>query len=151
MGNKGMEAGGNGISQNTASIISFSGKDLPESYRNMILAKWLNNHWSDNDLYRLMERGPYFSYYQKFLEKLFLLDDFLFRLAVLTDDHDIVLGWSAMDNDTLHYVFVNTDYRNLGFMRLLVPIRPSRITHITKRMLKIWPAKFPDAVFNPFY
>ena len=151
MGTKGMEARGNGIAQNTASIINCPGKELPSSYRSMILAKWLNNHWSDNDFYKLTQRAPYFEYYQAFLDKLFTRDKFLFRMAVLSDDHDVVLGWSATEGATLHYVFVNSENRNLGFMRLLVPQRPDRLTHMTKRMLKIWPAKFPDAVFNPFY
>ena len=74
----------------------------------------------------------------------------ILKVAVLTDDSDVTLGWSLSEPETLHYIFVASDYRKTGIGRSLLPKDIKNITHLTQIGLKIWNKLFKDAIFNPF-
>jgi hypothetical protein len=74
-----------------------------------------------------------------------------FKLAVLPDDFDILLGWACFEGDALHYVFVKQEIgaRNQGIATSLVPRNVTTVTHLTKVGRRIW-KKHKQVTFNPF-
>ncbi len=72
------------------------------------------------------------------------------KLAVLTDDRDVVLGFSVSRGKVLDYVHVQKDLRKQGIGTALIPLGIDTITHLTKSALPIWGSKYGSWKFNPF-
>jgi GNAT superfamily N-acetyltransferase len=145
-----MEAGTNEAPQASYQVISFPAPKLPAQYLNMILSQWMHSLRYGNDYFKLAESRSYYWAYQRFIEMLLKKPDAIVRLAVLSDDHDVVLGWSLAQEEKLHYVWVQREQRNKGIATALIPKPISRITHITKAGMGLWNKRLPKAVFNPF-
>lgn len=131
-------------------IISFKASEMPSSYWNMILSKWMRSLRFGCDFFRLVDKDIYFAGYQKFIESLFERPQTVVRLAVLSDDEDVVLGWSVYEGDKLHYVYVNRDMRNNGIGKNLIPSNTKEISHVTIAGMSVWASKYPNFKFNPF-
>lgn len=135
-------------------VIAYSGLKLPDAYRNMIYSKWLRSLRYSNDYFRLIAKGPYFKTYQRFIEKLLNKPNTMIRLAVLSDNHDVCLGFCVYRHDRafhiLDYVHVHKDHRRQGIGSMLVPPNIIAITHLTRIGLSIWGSKMKDVAFNPF-
>jgi GNAT superfamily N-acetyltransferase len=132
------------------SIISYPAEALPKAYQNMIYSKWLRSLRYSNDFFKLIDGDSYFSSYQKYIGLILSRPSTLVRLAVLTDDHDVVLGWAVVEGAILHYVHVHKDHRKQGIATSLVPKGVEVITHITRPGLSIWANKMPGVILNPF-
>lgn len=150
MGNQGMEATRDDLSQASYQVIAYPAIHLPDQYRNMVLSKWLRSLRYGNEYFKLADSDQYYWAYEKYIKMLSNRPKSLIRLAVLADDHDIVLGWSMTEDDKLHYVWVGHEYRNKGIATLLVPCTINTITHLTKAGAGFWHRKLPSAKFNPF-
>ncbi len=94
----------------------------------------------------------YFADYHKFIENLLAKDGSTIRLAVLSDDHDVVLGFSVSREDVLDYVHVQMDNRKLGIAKMLVPSRTTTVTHMTNLATGIWQENpnYKHIKFNPY-
>ena len=134
----------------TYSVIPYLGKDLPQTYRNMILAKWLRTLRFGNDYFKLIESHAYFSIYQEYIKLILSRPQCIVRLAVLTDDHDVCLGFSVSEPDILHYIWTHKDARGIGIAKSLMAFPFRIITHLTTAGMSLWNKKFPHAHFNPF-
>lgn len=145
-----MEQGTNAIPESTYSVISFPGSKLPERYLNFIRSKWMRSLRHGNDYFKLTDSDPYYAAYQKFIQILLARPQSVIRLAVLTEDQDVALGWSLIEGDVLHYVFVQHEHRNNGIGKSLVPVPINVITHLTKSGMSAWHNKLPHAKFDPF-
>lgn len=148
-----MEPNGHGFQEEKASysIISFPSQYIPKQYRNLVLSKWLRSLKYGNEYFKLIDPDPYYKVYQVYIDALLARSSGIIRLAVLSEDHDVVLGFSLIEVCTLHYVHVNHEFRNKGIGTSLVPGEIDIITHVTKPGLSIWNKKLPNAKFNPFY
>lgn len=131
-------------------MIPYLGKDLPESYRNMILAKWLRTLRFGNDFFRLIDSDAYFESYQKYIKNLMNRSQCIIRLAVLTDDPDVCLGFSVSEPEVLHYLWVHKDNRKIGIGTSLVQFPFKYLTHLTTAGISIWNKHFKDVKFDPF-
>jgi hypothetical protein len=116
----------------------------------MIYSRWLRSLRYGNDYFKLINAKEYYETYQKYIETLLSRPNCILRIAALSDDHDVVLGWSLTENDILHYVHVQHDYRNKSIGKKLVPCEINTITHVTKTGLAIWNKHLKHAMFNPF-
>lgn len=134
----------------TYSVIPYLASEMPETYRNMILAKWLRTLRFGNDFFRLIDSNSYFSNYQKYIKALLSRPQCIVRLAVLTDDPDVCLGFSVSEPGVLHYVWVHKDNRKIGVARSLLQFPFLFVTHLTSVGMSIWNKKFPTVQFNPF-
>ena len=132
------------------SVIPYLGSQLPDNYRNMILAKWLRTLRFGNDFFKLVESDSYFESYQKYIKTLIYRPQCIIRLAVLTDEPDTCLGFSVSEPNILHYVWVEKDNRKIGVAKSLTQFPFKYITHLTRAGISIWNNKFPDAKFDPF-
>ena len=137
----------------TYTVIEFEGPRLPDAYKNMIYSKWLRSLRYGNDYFRIIRSDAYYEAYQRLVKTLTASPDAIIRLAVLSDDHDVVLGWSCIRRaHILDYVHVQRDQRNQGIANSLVPIKDiTTITHLTNTAASIWGSKYSkDISFNPF-
>lgn len=149
MGDKALEAGGDGLKESSYSIIAFPAASLPDCYRGFVLAKWKRTLRDGNDYFRLVDANAFFAAYNRYTELLLARENAVIRLAVLSDCRDVALGWSLIEGDTLHYVFVQADQRNRGIAKSLVPVEINWMTHLTHTGAKIW-SKHSKVKLDPF-
>lgn len=134
----------------TYSIISFKEANLPKTYVNFVISKWMKSFRYGNDYIKLTDSDSYYAAYKRYIES--ILDSPLttVRLAVLTDEPDVAMGFSVATERVLHYVYVGLDYRGQGIGKRLVPIQVEKFTHLTRKGIQIWLVKAPKAKFDPF-
>lgn len=131
-------------------IIAFIGPRLSQEYKGVIYAKWLRTLRYGNDYFKLIDAKDYFENYGRYLDFILQKPSTIVRLAVLSDDTDVVLGFSVSEGYTLHYCYVQRDVRKNGIGMSLMNFGVKQITHVTKIGLEVWNKKFPKAKFNPF-
>lgn len=138
------------------SIISFKGCELPEAYRSMLYSKWLRSLRYGNPAFKIIDSDQYYKHYSLVIDNLLAKPDSIIKLAVLSDDHDVVLGFSVHREDVLDYIYVNKDFRNIGVGTKLMPEGITTFKHFTLAGGAIWqsrdPAKqkYKHLKFNPF-
>jgi hypothetical protein len=132
-------------------VVPHLGSALPENYRNMVLAKWLRTLRFGNDFFRLIDSNSYFAAYQQYIKNVLLKPQCIVRLAVLSDDEDVCLGFSVSEPEALHFVWVHKDNRKIGIGNALVQFPFKYITHLTNTGMTIWNKKYKDCKFNPFF
>ncbi len=134
------------------SIIAFPAAKLPTQYTALIFSKWLRSLRFGNPMFRKINSSDYYTNYQTYIENLLKKPDSQVRLAVLSDDHDVVLGFSVSREDVLDYIHVHADYRKTGIGTALLPDGINVFTHITLSSLPIWreKEKYKYLKFNPF-
>lgn len=136
---------------NSYKILTFHGSNsIPEAYRGLVQARWARSLKYGNDYFRLIDPPAYWAIYPKLIEMLLSSANAIVRIAVLSDDEDVALGFSVAEGDTLHYVHVDKDQRRQGIARALIPPHVRCITHLTKTGVPLWTAAIPHAKFNPF-
>ena len=133
----------------TYRILSFR-SCAPEAYAGLVYSGWMHSLRYGNDMFKLMDQRPFYDAYKHYIESILKRPNSRLRVAVLTEDEDVALGWCVDEGNTLHYVYVPRDYRKAGIGRSLVPKDIRNFTHITTIGLSIWNEKFPTARFNPF-
>jgi hypothetical protein len=131
-------------------IITCKAVDTNTQYYNMLISKYLRALRYGNDFFKRIEPDAYFKIHTAYFNSLMKRPNATIRLAVLTDNEDVVLGWSLMENTILHFVWVGGDYRRLGIATALVQRPVTAITHFTKTALPILKKKLPEVIFNPY-
>jgi GNAT superfamily N-acetyltransferase len=116
----------------------------------MIFSKWLRSLRYGNDYFRLIDPDEYWKAYNAYIKSILMRGDTMVRIASLTEDADVALGFSVVRGAVLDYVHVHKDFRKKGIGRILVPKNIKVITHLTKTGLSIWGSKYPKWKFNPF-
>lgn len=139
-----------GLVNASYTILKFDSTKLPEEYLGLIFAKWLKSLRYGNDMFRLIDVEAYYKSYHQFVGSILGRNGTLISVAVLTDDHDVALGFSVSRGNVLDYVYVDKYQRKLGIGRSLVPAGIDTITHVTKTGLTIWGSKAGHWKFNPF-
>lgn len=134
------------------SVIVYPAKKLPRDYHPLLFSRWLRSLRFGNTLFKKISSNDYYKSYQAFIEKLLDKPDCVIRLAVLSDDHDVVLGFAVSREDVLDYIHVHTDYRRIGVGRSLFPQGITTFSHITATAIIIWQGndKYKELKFNPF-
>ncbi len=139
---------GNGT---TYSVISYPSSQLPDSYIPLVFARWLRSFRFGNPFIKKADSHSYYKHYHQYIENLMAKPDSIVRLAVLSDDHDVVLGFSVSREDVLDYVHVQVDHRKQGIAKKLIPKGTTTITHTTNLAVGILKnnANY-NFTFNPF-
>ncbi len=126
----------------------------------MIYSKWLRSLRFGNDYFKLADAAAYYEAYQRYITN--ILQVATVRLAVISDDEDVVIGFAVVRNNILDYVHVLrlrlksitgfdvVDYRRRGIGTKLVPKNIDTVTHLTRTALTIWGSKYSHWKFNPF-
>lgn len=121
---------------------------LPKQYESFIYSSWLQSLRFSNAYFKMIDSQSYYSTYRQAISK--LLGKATIRLAVLSEDHDIILGYSITRGSTLDYVFVSKPFRKAGIGKALIPSNITVFTHITKIGEKIWHKHKTKYIFDPF-
>jgi hypothetical protein len=129
-------------------IVYHQGSKLPEEYKNLIIAPFLNSLRYGNDLYKLIDKDAYFLNYSHYIDILLARPMTIVKLAMLKDN--TILGWSLVEHKTVHYVWVKKEVRRQGICRALLPKEFTTISHITHKGINIWVKHFPEVGFNPW-
>jgi GNAT superfamily N-acetyltransferase len=132
------------------SIIAYQAPLLPKTYEALIYSKWLRSLKYGNEYFKLIESQAYFSAYHTYIHNIITRPDTEIRLAVLTEDPDVVLGFSVHRGPVLEYIHVHKDMRHQGIGTSLFPDGITTITHLTNIGTSIWANKYPHLSFNPF-
>ena len=132
-------------------VRTFLGSHVPEGYIANVYSKWLRSLRHGNDYFRLIQpAGSYYTQYRRYIASVLARADCVVHIAVLADDHDVILGFSVSHGNVLDYVHVHKDNRRLGIGTKLIPAGVDTITHLTKTGLTIWANKHSHLRFNPF-
>lgn len=137
-------------------VIAYAGRELPAEYFNMVASRWMRSLRYGNDYFRLMVPETFYKSYYRFIVCIIEKTHTVVRLAVLADDHDVVLGFSVVRGGpegpgrVLEYIHVHKDQRRQGIAARLVPASIDTITHLTRTGLSIWGSKHPEWKFDPF-
>lgn len=134
----------------TYTVLGFFGQRLPQEYEALIFSKWLRSLRKGNDYFHIAEAADYYKIYHAYIEKLLNKPGMRVRIAVLSDDPDVVLGFSCAREDVLDYVYIQPEQRGQKLTGMLIPDNITAFTHMTKTWLPIWQAKYKHWKFNPF-
>jgi hypothetical protein len=129
-------------------LLEYAPGKLPEAYFNFVLSRWLRTFKRGNDYMKLVRDDAYYKAYEPYLKR--LLDVATVRLAVLSDDRDVTLGFAVARGNVLDYICVHPMQQFQGIATQLLPEGIDTITHLTRTGLTIWANKYPKLVFNPF-
>lgn len=119
-------------------------------YKALVFSRFLRSLRFGNDYFKMIDSDPYYEIYHKYLSVLLNRPQTRVKLAVLSDDHENVLGFAITEPKKLHYCHVYKDYRRSGIAKTLCQESFEIITHITNVGASIWNNKFPKVRFNPF-
>src|SRR5271165_5520223 len=117
----------------TYKVTPYLGSALPTTpeYRNMIVSKWLRSLKYGNDYFKLIDSECYYKNYPKYIELILNRPLTVVRIAALTDNPDVALGFSVSEKETVHYVYCHKDHRRTGVGSSLMPPSVNTITHLT--------------------
>lgn len=124
-------------------------KDKIDPYFNMLISKWLRSLRYGNRYFKLIDPSCYWANYNDYLCGIILGPNTRIRLATLSEDDDVVLGFSVCRERCLDYVWVHNVQRLQGIAKALVPIDIDSYSHITTVGERIIKQKL-DWKFNPF-
>jgi GNAT superfamily N-acetyltransferase len=134
------------------SILEYPARELPKQYMPFIFSKWLRSLRHGNRLFKQIDSDEYYKNYSIYLDKLLQKPNSLIRLAVLTDNHDVTLGFAISREDVLDYLFVQREFRTIGIGTRLMPEGITTFTHLTLIAIDAWNTnpKLKHLKFNPF-
>lgn len=121
-------------------------RDMEDEDKAFIYSTWLRGLYYGDSWFAECERTSFFANYHKVIE--ILLPRSIVKIACLSDNHDVVLGYVVFSGPTIHWIFVKKAFRKMGIARAMVPERTiTTVTHLTKLGRIIKPSNW---VFDPF-
>lgn len=129
-----------------SSLMSIRGPK--EEDKAFVMATWLRGLYYGNPWFKEIDKNIFMERYHEILTKLLLRETTELAIAVLKDDPDVILGYSVMDNRTLHWVFVKEAWRKMGIAKSIIPKDIDATTHMTIIGKKLKPR---HVKFNPFF
>lgn len=153
-----MEAESNDVTKNVENLIILNvlARQLDPSHRKLIINKWLTTLRHLNLEFKQMDSKSYYKHYESYIKGILARPTVQIRLLVLESDNDIVFGWSAFENDVLHYVHVQEPYRGQKYSYDLIPTNIVSFSHRTKYWNeRLWKGKktqkkLKHLIYNPF-
>lgn len=107
---------------------------LIKNFEAFLFTTYLKSYRFGNEYCNEIAKEVYFPTHHKRFLDLLGRPDAILKLAVLTEDPDIIIGWALIEPTVLHYVFVkgSIEARKLGIASLLIPKDTKTVTHLTK-------------------
>jgi len=134
----------------TYSIISFPSAKLPDQYKGLVFSCWLKTLRYGNIMFKMIDSRSYYENYHRYIENILKQSKSAIKLAVLTDDFDVALGFCAHRDNILDYVYVAKDFRKQNIGSKLVPKEIDRLTHLTRAGEKFATKCYVRWTFDPF-
>lgn len=126
-------------------------RDYLPGDHNFILSTWLKGLKFGNSWFNLIDQTTYYRVYHAMVESILAKPDTVVKVAVLSDDPDVILGYAVYRKDalTLEWSFVKSSWRGIGVAKMLVPATVTTVTHLTKLGESIF-KKRGNLKFDPF-
>jgi hypothetical protein len=128
------------VTSDTIQIRNAVREDLP-----LIYSTWLLGLYHGCDWFNRIDKKAFFDNYKKLIEKRVVDSDI--KVAVLSDDPDVILGYVCYRNNVLDWIFVKKAWRKMGIAKMIMPTNIDTVTHLTKVGRSLKPKNW---VFNPF-
>lgn len=134
------------------SVISYKTSELPKQYEAMVFSRWLRSLRNGAPWFEHIDSEAFYKNYHSYIENLMQKPDSLIKLAILTEDPDVVLGFSVSRENVLDYVHVQHEQRKQGIGSKLLPPMMTTMSHLTQLGMEIWQkrVKYKHLKFNPF-
>lgn len=116
----------------------------------MVYAKWLRSLRYGNEFFKLIDPEAYYEAYNQIVARILSQESCLVKIAALSDDLDVALGFCVTRGTILDFVHVHKDNRKIGIATKLIPGDIDTITHLTMTGMSIWNNKYKHWKFNPF-
>lgn len=132
-------------------------REYKQEDKAFICATFLRGLYYGESWFSLIPKQIFMENYSKVIYALLGRPDIVVKVACLTEDPDVILGYSILSQDlqTLHWVFVKSSkksddlsWRRHGIGKVLTNYPIKQVTHLTKLGLTLLPKI--NAVFNPF-
>src|ERR1035437_8960555 len=99
----------------TYKVVSFSGTDPAlKEFDSMIRKDFKTALRYGNGWYKLIDQDRYYQIYEAIISALLKRPDSVVRVAVASEDPSLAYGWSIVEDEKVHFVFVKKDVRNEG-------------------------------------
>lgn len=134
------------------SILRFMSPRMDEKYQAYVYSKWLKSFRYGAAFMKMVPSRQYYESYHKLIETLLNKPNSFTRIAVLSDDHDVFLGFSVTRYYTLDYIYVHKDCREHGIATLLMPQNMKYVSHLTNTgsdIIRNNP-NYKHLTYNPF-
>lgn len=122
-----------------------------ETDKAFIMATALRGLYYGDSWFSKIPKDIFMDNYKLVLENLIAKRSATIAVACLTEDPDVILGYSILSGDlqTIDFVYVKKAWREQGIARKLTPAHPRYVSHLTEMGTKLL-TKLNGAVFNPF-
>lgn len=126
-------------------------RDMVPADANFIFATFLRGLYYGDSWFSQIPKDIFMANYKHVAAALVPSPKTVVKIACLTEDPDVILGYSIMSADfqTVHWCFVKAAWRRQGIARSLLPSHPVYVTHLSA-LGKTLLSKFKDTTFNPF-
>lgn len=117
-----------------------------------IMHNWLHTY-KVSSFARGLKREVYYPYQRELIEEILSRPETETLVAVLTEEPDALLGFAAIEQDLLHYVYVKPKWRTIGIAKSLLALLPEDFiyTHITTPDVEaIRKRLYPNSTHNPY-
>lgn len=120
--------------------------------RNFILKTFLLGIYYGDTWFSKIPKRIFMDNYKRVAEALFNKYRNNIRIACLSDETDVILGYSILNSDStvLQFVYVKERWRRKGVGRQLVPPSVCCVTHLTSLGETLIKKLKPEPLFNPF-
>ena len=71
------------------------------------------------------------------IEKVFLDPNVAVKIACLTEDPEVILGYSITEGDIIHWVYVKEMWRKQGIAKMLLPKNIKTATNLTNNIFNL--------------
>lgn len=122
-----------------------------------IFSTWLRSYRHDSPLTRLIHSDTFFHGHQKLVEKLLVRPKVRVHVCCDEADPNHIFGWSATEENTLHFIYVKKPLRRegvgselLAFSGLPEKIKGCEISHLTNTAWSLLKENKWEAEFNPY-
>lgn len=135
-------------------VCSYTIRDMLPSDEPFIYATWLRGLYYGDPHYSRIHKPRFMEHYHSLITQALANKKIITKVACLTDDPTVVLGYAIYETYTdatvLHWVFVKEAWRGIKIGSKLCPEKFTEVTHLTRQASGILKKKRLNPVFDPF-
>lgn len=117
-----------------------------ESDRPFLHSSWFQSYWKNHAIDKI-PRAIYNKHQDNLIDK--LLNRSHVSVAFIPEVPDEILGWSCVEESTLHWAYVKSLYRKNGIAKMVIPIGLQYYSHYTNAPGRKFLEKL-GMQFNPY-
>lgn len=96
-------------------------RDAVEADKNFIYSTWCKNQLYSNAMYKGIPKDVFVRNYSNWVGSVFSLPGLYIKVACLSDEPEIIVGYSVHTDWCIYYCYVKPAWRKKGIAKQLVP------------------------------